>query len=45
LRDTVFLGCLDRHGPIVLKVARACTRTAADCRDLAQDILVPSGRD
>ena len=38
--DTVFLGWLDRHGSIVLKVARAYTRTAADCQDLAQDILL-----
>lgn len=38
--DAVFLGWLDRHGPIVLKVARAYTRTAADCQDLAQDILL-----
>ena len=38
--DTVFLGWLDRHGPAVLKVARAYTRTAADCQDLAQDILL-----
>ena len=38
--DTVFLGWLDRHGPIVLKVARAYTRSAADCQDLAQDILL-----
>ena len=38
--DTVFMGWLDRHGPTVLKVARAYTRTAADCQDLAQDILL-----
>jgi RNA polymerase sigma-70 factor, ECF subfamily len=38
--DTVFLGWLDRHGPTVLKVAQAYTRTAADCQDLAQDILL-----
>jgi RNA polymerase sigma-70 factor (ECF subfamily) len=38
--DTVFLGWLDRHGSTVLKVARAYTRTAADCQDLAQDILL-----
>jgi RNA polymerase sigma-70 factor (ECF subfamily) len=38
--ETVFLGWLDRHGSIVLKVARAYTRTAADCQDLAQDILL-----
>jgi RNA polymerase sigma-70 factor, ECF subfamily len=38
--DTVFLGWLDRHGATVLKVARAYTRTAADCQDLAQDILL-----
>src|SRR5262249_19213822 len=38
--ETVFLGWLDRHGSIVLKVARAYTRTAADCQDRAQDILL-----
>jgi RNA polymerase sigma-70 factor (ECF subfamily) len=38
--DTVFLGWLDRHGSIVLKVARAYTRTADDGQDLAQDILL-----
>jgi RNA polymerase sigma-70 factor (ECF subfamily) len=37
---TEFLGWLDRHGSIVLKVARAYTRTGADCQDLAQDILL-----
>ena len=38
--NAMFLGWLDRHGPTVLKVARAYTRTAADCQDLAQDILL-----
>src|SRR5881275_290434 len=38
--NAVFLGWLDRHGPTVLKVARAYTRTAADGQDLAQDILL-----
>jgi RNA polymerase sigma-70 factor (ECF subfamily) len=38
--DTVFMGWLDRHGSTVLKVARAYTRSAADCQDLAQDILL-----
>ena len=38
--DALFLGWLDRHGPTVLKVARAYTRTADDCQDLAQDILL-----
>ncbi|MGL4552134.1 MAG: RNA polymerase sigma factor, partial [Gemmataceae bacterium] len=38
--DRVFLGCLDRHRLIVLKVARAYARTAADCQDLVQDILL-----
>jgi RNA polymerase sigma-70 factor (ECF subfamily) len=38
--DTLFRGWLDRHGATVLKVARAYTRTAADCQNLAQDILL-----
>src|SRR5947209_641912 len=38
--DSGFLGWLDRHGPAVLKVARAYTRTAADGQDLAQEILL-----
>jgi RNA polymerase sigma-70 factor (ECF subfamily) len=38
--NAVFLGWLDRHGSTVLKVARAYTRTAADCQDLAQEILL-----
>ena len=42
--DAVFLGWLDRHGPTVLKVARAYTRTAADCQDLAQEIFLQAWR-
>jgi RNA polymerase sigma-70 factor, ECF subfamily len=38
--DSVFLGWLDRHASVVLKVARAYTRTDADRQDLAQDILL-----
>lgn len=36
----VFNDWLGRHGAVVLKVARAYTRTAEDCQDLAQEILL-----
>jgi len=38
--ETVFKSWLDQHGATVLKVARAYTRTAEDCQDLAQEILL-----
>jgi RNA polymerase sigma-70 factor (ECF subfamily) len=38
--DMLFMGWLDRHGPAILKVARAYTQTADDCQDLVQDILL-----
>ncbi len=37
---TVFRDWLAQHGALVLKVARAYTRTADDCQDLAQEILL-----
>jgi RNA polymerase sigma-70 factor, ECF subfamily len=39
-REAVFKSWLGQHGAIVLKVARAYTRTAEDCQDLAQGILL-----
>ena len=39
-REAVFTSWLGQHGATVLKVARAYTRTAEDCQDLAQEILL-----
>ena len=39
-REAVFRSWLGQHGGTVLKVARAYTRTAEDCQDLAQEILL-----
>jgi RNA polymerase sigma-70 factor (ECF subfamily) len=38
--EAVFKSWLIEHGGTVLKVARAYTRTAEDCQDLAQEILL-----
>jgi len=38
--ETLFKTWLGDYGPTVLKVARAYTRTAEDCQDLAQEILL-----
>ena len=37
--ETLYKAWLRDYGGIVVKVARAYTRTAEDCEDLAQDIL------
>jgi RNA polymerase sigma-70 factor (ECF subfamily) len=39
-REAVFKSWLGQHSAAVLKVARAYTRTAEDCQDLAQEILL-----
>jgi RNA polymerase sigma-70 factor (ECF subfamily) len=39
-REAVFKSWLAQHGATVLKVARAYTRSAEDCQDLAQEILL-----
>lgn len=38
--EAVFQGWLRQHGATVLNVARAYARTAEDCQDLAQEILL-----
>jgi RNA polymerase sigma-70 factor, ECF subfamily len=38
--EALFQRWLGEHGGTVLKVARAYTRTGADCQDLAQEILL-----
>ena len=38
--ESLFKSWLAEHGGAVLKVARAYTLTAEDCRDLAQEILL-----
>jgi RNA polymerase sigma-70 factor (ECF subfamily) len=38
--ESLFQSWLDQHGAIVVKVARAYTRTGEDCQDLAQEILL-----
>lgn len=43
-RKTLFLKWLDKHGPSVMKVARAYTLTAEECQDLAQEILLQAWR-
>lgn len=42
--ESLFKKCLIEHGGTVLKVARAYTRTAEDCQDLAQEILLQAWR-
>jgi RNA polymerase sigma-70 factor (ECF subfamily) len=38
--EALYRSWLGEHGGTVLKVARAYTRTAEDCQDLAQEILL-----